>query len=104
VLFGLGLALLSGRAFGLRHWSERSDPSAAVRLPARHETPARSKRIIFFAAPQEDLSDLRRDPAGAVEIAVEFTGAPPRCRASCEFPAAPFSRPRAYILQSALNL
>jgi len=104
VLCVIGVALLSGRGLGLRQWSERFYPRATVRLPARDAAPVPSKRILFLVTSQEDFSDLRQCPAGAVEIAAEFAAAPRPCRTPFEFPAVLFAKPRAYILQSALNL
>jgi hypothetical protein len=105
VLCVLGLTLLSGRAFALRQFSERFRAGATVRVPARDAGPVQSgKRILLLATPAEALSNLEQSPENPVEFALSPSETPRRSRTLFEFPTTLFSKPRAYIFQSALNL
>jgi hypothetical protein len=105
VLCVLGLALLSGRAFALRQFSERFRAGATVRAPVRDAAPAQSgKRMLLLATPAEDLSNLEQSPENPMELALFPPETPRRSRIAAEFPTPLFSKPRAYIFQSALNL
>jgi hypothetical protein len=105
VLCVLGLTLLSGRALALRQFTERFRAGATVRVPVRDAAPTQSgKRIPLLATPAEDLSNLDQSPENAMEFALFPSDAPRRSRIRSEFPTPFFSKPRAYIFQSALNL
>jgi hypothetical protein len=105
VLCVLGLTLLSGRAFALRQFSERFRAGATVRVPVRDAAPTQNgKRILLLATAAEDLSNPDQSPENPVEFALSPSEAPRRSRTPAAFPTALFSKPRAYIFQSALNL
>jgi hypothetical protein len=105
ILCLLGLAILSNRFFVLRQFTVRLNQNASFHLPIDNTTPSQAgKRTFLIAMPNEGVSDVQQLPRDAIGKKTDPEVATRDFRVLSKFETDLFSRPPAYILQSALNL
>src|SRR5262245_29115849 len=104
ILCLLGVAILSNRFFGLRHFTVRLNQNVSFQLLVDSTTPAQpDRRAFLIAVPNEAVSDLQQ-LARDIEVRPDPVATLSDSRVPLRFQTVPSSRLPSYILQSALNL